>query len=371
MYKISSQVIDYYDNQDLLVEILGSDMPESIKKANLLSHDQKEELPDDEFAVVIMTKTGSKLRKFPVNDKGHTWLSCKAFNKNAHKLPEDAVKTAASNLYSSCVFYGLECPKSIEKFATEITSNIVDVDESTAIPVEYTLRKVALEKKAKVIRSDQWGVTIKTASCVKNLYPLNTLNNVREAISYFQKHADSILPEYKRQFASNIVKEAANYECELSDNIKTYANSDTGSEFSRHIESRKRIVKTAEEHNFLSKLDAKKDKFDADTLISMVSDFDKIAGIDVLYGRSISDPYITVLDNEPLYKEAILERDGSDMYKDSDIIGYSQSDASVELRGHLPEETIDKFLMEPVKTYKSLPDVQKEVIKRGISGVIK
>jgi len=128
MYKISSQVIDFYDDQNLLLEILDDDAPESIKKAHIMSYEQQQEMPDDEFAVVIMTKTGQKIRKFPVNDKGHTWLSCESFKKTAHKLPHKAVEVAASNLYANCIYNDIECPNLIKKLAADIDSNVVDVD---------------------------------------------------------------------------------------------------------------------------------------------------------------------------------------------------------------------------------------------------
>lgn len=367
MYKISSQVIDFYDDQGLLLNILGDNAPDTIKKAHIMSYEQQQEMPDDEFAVVIMTKTGHKLRKYPISDRGHTWLSCESFKKTAHKLPQEAAETAASNLYSSCVYHNIECPKIIEKLASDICSNIVNVDEDIDLPMEYHLETKLANRRAATVTDSEWGLTIKTASEEKKMYPLNTKPNTEAAIRYFQKHANDIVPDHKRTFAQNIAVHADRFDVEVPVDVMVYASDSIGEKCASNIMARKQAVKTTNEKDFVLKLAKCTDgRMSVDKLLSAVKDFDKLAGLDKHWGKSIKDPYVTVLE-----KEAKISRDGEDMIRDIDIENYAGGDASFELKGHLPEGVVDQFLVEPIKTYNGLPDIQKSVVKRGILGVIK
>jgi len=228
------------------------------------------------------------------------------------------------------------------------------------------LEKKIIEKNASIVEDGQWGIEKASSLIPRNMYPLNTKPNIEAAISYFNKYAEDILPGYKKQLACNIVKNASRFDINVPDSVSIYASKKAGNKCYSNIMSRIQVVKTAQEKALAANIADRSKEWDAGKIVDIISDFDKIAGIEKYYGRQIKDPYITVFE-----KYAAIESDGSDIVKDLDLQSYANSEATYELKGHLPQEAIDKFLVDPVKTYKSMPDVQKEVIKKGIHGVIK
>lgn len=118
--RTSGLVLDIYD--DFQGQVLRSiyptqdDIPDNIKTAQVLSSEDREALPDDAFALVLLNGD-QKFRKFACTDEGNTSLSVQYFLKNAHKLPVEAQKTAAANLSLACGWYDLEVPPELEKVA--------------------------------------------------------------------------------------------------------------------------------------------------------------------------------------------------------------------------------------------------------------
>ena len=101
---ISGLMLDVYDDfqGSLTREIYPSadDIPETVKTAHALTSEDRDGLPDGAFALVLMNE-GEKFRKYACTDPGNTTLSVEFFMKNAHKLPEEAQKTAAENLVTA------------------------------------------------------------------------------------------------------------------------------------------------------------------------------------------------------------------------------------------------------------------------------
>ena len=111
-------VLDLYDNPRDLMSIFPSIdvVPESVKTAQVLTSDMRDALPDDVFALVLMTGD-DRLRKYACVDAGNTELNVAYFFKHGHKLPPDAQRIAAENLKVACAWYGIEVPEALEKVA--------------------------------------------------------------------------------------------------------------------------------------------------------------------------------------------------------------------------------------------------------------
>jgi len=120
MQKLSGLVLDVYDDPDgeVLREIFPTyaRVPEVIKEAHALSQEERAELPDDLYALVLIDED-TVLRKLACVDSGNTALSVSYFLKTAHKLPDEAQKTAARNLITACGWYGITPPGDLEKIA--------------------------------------------------------------------------------------------------------------------------------------------------------------------------------------------------------------------------------------------------------------
>jgi hypothetical protein len=120
MEKLSGLVLDVYDDPDgeILRGIFPTyeEVPDLIKEAHQLDSGERDQLPDELFALVLVDED-TVLRKLACVDAGNTALAVEYFLKTAHKLPLEAQKVAAENLVTACGWYDLEPPEVLGKMA--------------------------------------------------------------------------------------------------------------------------------------------------------------------------------------------------------------------------------------------------------------
>jgi hypothetical protein len=116
--KTAGVILDLYDNVGDLKTLFPSldVIPQSVKEAHFLTAEERERLPDDSFAVVLLNGE-DRLRKYACIDQGNTELSVAYFVKHGHKLPVEAQQVAADNLAIACSWYGIEVPDMLQKQA--------------------------------------------------------------------------------------------------------------------------------------------------------------------------------------------------------------------------------------------------------------
>lgn len=121
MEKISGLVLDMHDDVEGMVlrQLYPKldDVPELYKTAAFLSSEQRDALPDDAFALVLR-QGNTTLRKYACVDPGNTAINIGYFMATYHKLPIEAVKTAAANLHTACHWYDIEPPEELKKLST-------------------------------------------------------------------------------------------------------------------------------------------------------------------------------------------------------------------------------------------------------------
>lgn len=127
MNKFAGLVIDHYDDVDgaFLRSLFATveDIPDFVKSAEHIEPDRSQKIPDDNFALVLVDK-GAKMRKYATIDKGNTALSVVYLLKQAHLLPEKAVKVAAQNLIEACARFNLDIPEQLKLAADTGISGI-------------------------------------------------------------------------------------------------------------------------------------------------------------------------------------------------------------------------------------------------------
>ena len=110
MRKLAGFIFDPYDDAEgqVLRQIAPTpdDIPDFVKTAERFSPERLQQLPDDQFALILFDGT-DKLRKYAMTDMGNTVLSSAYLLRQAHLLPPEAVKIAATNLQGACERFGL------------------------------------------------------------------------------------------------------------------------------------------------------------------------------------------------------------------------------------------------------------------------
>jgi len=123
MDKLSGLILDTYDDQQgaVMKSIFPTleDVPEIVKTAHQVTPEERDQLPDDVFALILHDNDVT-LRKYACIDEGNTCLSIEYFLKTAHKLPEEAQQVAAANFMVACSWYGIDPPEELEKIAIPI-----------------------------------------------------------------------------------------------------------------------------------------------------------------------------------------------------------------------------------------------------------
>lgn len=133
MEKLSGLVLDIYDDAGgtVLRELFKGPegFPEVTKEAHVLSAQERDALPDEAFALILVDRD-VELKKFATIDPGNTQLSVLYFLKTASRLPVEAQSVAAENLWAACEQHGLEVPEELKKIALNLREMKSNLDKA-------------------------------------------------------------------------------------------------------------------------------------------------------------------------------------------------------------------------------------------------
>lgn len=481
MDSLSGLVLDVYDDIGGLVlhRLYPSldDIPGSVKTAHVVSADDREKLPDDAFALVLINN-GEKMRKFACVDKGNTILAVQYFLENAHKLPEEAQKVAAANLQVACGWYDLVVPEPLEKVAlglgtamTALTAipiargthqaikdNLAanrDLSNAGATVVTPGMRNAYLGKTAEVngttsaplqgpgdltAPKSTKAVIAKTATIgrlvsaskgdkpvepdvvhpptaeqpgkhpqaahmrptvdisnqvppvmlkekkaeryalpAEERYPLDSYLQVKTASEYFNTYAKHMAPSMRHEYAFNLVKRAEDLDIHISDLVRKYG-ADTfapESEIKAAFDARRIEV----QHNaaalellgdvekvarFRMWKEASADTpktYTPEEVVNLLAEFDKVAGLDHHYDRTIPDPYYSIYGFEKTADAAFSEVIGNESVTSADLKRLARIGA-LSVKTTFGAEFQEEFLKDPVGIFKSMPLAQKQMLMR-------
>lgn len=212
-------------------------------------------------------------------------------------------------------------------------------------------------------------------------YPLDSYVHVKQASAYFDSYFKHMSPPLRREFAENLVKRASVLAIEVSDVAQKYGASDFAPEHEIKAAFDARRLELAHQPEALAVLDGvervarfrmwkEADEKVASTtspdfVVELLSQFDRAAGLDRCYDRSVPDPFYSIFG-----QEKTAESEGCW----SDIIGNEMVTEEALCRlakvgGQTLKHTFDmdfqkEFRKDPVGIYKSLPLDQKKMLMR-------
>lgn len=210
---------------------------------------------------------------------------------------------------------------------------------------------------------------VKRASryALEDSYPLDTYGQVKQASAYFDTWwREFDLPE-RHKFASNLVARASELSVPVSDTARTYAAVKTSSAayIDMMFDVRQGLLGTVEDKRVLSKIAAAAHTL-ADSganmgpLLEVLSEFDKKAGIDRLYGRTLPDPF------ESFYGEktaSFSETIGNTTVTEERLDALAKSGRQW-VEKMFGEDVAEEFCKDPLSIYKSLPTEQRKMLGR-------
>ena len=429
----SGLILDVYDDTDgatVRAAFPDGRFPESVKVAHALTHEDREAIPDDLFALVLTDGDDVVLRKYACADQGNTELSVLYFLDHGHKLAAHVQEQTAKNLVTACGWYGIEVPQALEKVAlglgTVMTAlsapsvvkgvhgeakrnlSAVRAGESLsgvagglgAMAEKHKVAEVigtdimptSCDTSAKVKKSDiplkksarmesvEVGPSVKSAgrtsavSALNGRYPLDSYSDVKTASEYFEKHARKLPAMDRREFAVSLVKRASELNIACGELALAYSGEKRASDdtWATALQSRQEHVRSDSKLSaLLEKVAEQREVVDPDVFAQLLSGFDKIAGLHYHYDVSVMDPALSAYG--PGFADKVA--DGDDGYLDTSTgRGITGEDIKRFASAHrdyaasmFGEEVAEKLQKDPVGTYSGMVHSRRQVLANMIA----
>jgi hypothetical protein len=312
------------------------------------------DLPDAAFALNLLTKTGSVVRKFALKTPDDTAASVFYFSKTAERLPLPARKAAATFIKTACKGHGVKSSIKVDQYADpEIEDNLLKVAELDGIPPEP------------VHLGDENFALITTDG--KRMYPIDTAENVKQAAAYFSEHLLSIPPAYRAQMAVKIARRATEVEATIRpedvDNLEQYASDHYGNILKVAMADRRDAL----QHQpsavlLLDNLMEKKAEMSAYEFAVALENFDHMTGLDQHWDGAIIDPYQSAMGGVKF--ASAVEINGETIYEQQ-LQDVAQGEKLAEKFG---PDFATEFAEDPVTIFNSLPTPERTFIASLVEG---
>jgi hypothetical protein len=333
----AGKVFDFYS--DALSEGVGADLLEKVGEVSILDPEELTALPDNEFAFVAFTKTGSKRRHYPVNDEGNTKLSMHYYEKFASSLsPQNRVITGKI-LFKAALRHGVDPSDYVSKIASMETPEAGAPDFET--PHEKVASSYALD----------WNVGFQNMKA----FPLDTKELTKLSDSKFSESWKQLPAVHRRPVAIKIAEACEAHGVYPCYQVEKYASEHPSTSFMAHVEARKAHLRSRDDAESLDKLAMASGSFGPELTARSLYEFDKVAGLDGLYDHTLADPWAAVYGFK---KEAQIDFNGKQITADALI---SLIDSG-RLDGMFDEDMIEEMRQDPLVVFESLPVPTKESI---------
>lgn len=372
--------VDFYDDTDRqVIKKLAVDHEAGGLEVTQLTPEQLDELPDSEFGLVMLTKRGSVIRKFPLNDSGNTWLSSQYFSHTHQKLAFPARFIAAKFIKQACDAYGVTPTGQVAAYAeradgTVATNNMfVEGYEKRWMLEKMAEREFSLQG-ADVAAIDAYAdspdehfalVMTHPDGTIVRKYAMPDANHVKVAAAYFDRYAESFPPEHRRNFATAVARRADELGVDVTDSglLTKWASEELNPWIGDHLEQRKALLPRNEAaHDALCKLAELLSDSSPDDVAKALSKFDEATGISRHYDHALADPYASSVGKVASAWSAdvdgriITEKDLTDDGVQKKLAGYLGSSFAKQMQD------------DPVAVFESLPAPEKQLVKQVISG---
>lgn len=346
--KTAGVVLDMYDDQGALLPSLTNlaEIPDFVKNAAVLDHEQLSELPNDAFALAALDGD-TLLRKFATVDPGNTWVSTQYFLSQRGYLPKTAQVHVAARLLGAHDAHRLPPPPELVKVALELgatqgDTEVADVTGQEPTPV-FEQEKVAEEH------------------LILGKFPVRTYDEVKTASDFFVDSCLRLHPRERREFATKLAARADVLGVQLEGSVVKYASSARAPDAEMYILARKEFL--PESHQpALEKLAEAVRGAEPLAAAEALCGFDEATGLAHLWDQHVVDPYYTMLGQVKTAEEFVWT-EGAERVTESDLKGLA-ANSVLALRTHFGDDFANQFTKDPVGVFKSMPDPTKVILAR-------
>lgn len=202
---IGGLILDFYDDiylDDMKIINKVAEVPALVTDSEVVPSDKLPSFGDKDFALIVLTKDGRKVRKYMVTDPSNAWLSVRYFIVNKDKLPYEAQVIAAKNLKAAAVKYGLDVPTELEQLSQEV------YPDATAVYKEAKLTKKATPEEELILTDGDFGLIRDLDGNKERMFPVVKETDVDGYVKKFAELTQYLKPSDKLQFAHRLTKKA-------------------------------------------------------------------------------------------------------------------------------------------------------------------
>ena len=336
--RIHAQVIDFYDDatREGLMKIAAPGELGGLAMT-CLSPNELRKLADDQFGLIVLTKEGSALRKFPLHDTPHAWLGAQYLSMNMHKLAMPARIIAAFHVKLAADSFGAKVPEDVAEMAALYPEGM---EGNTFVEgTEHHYGEEAPEMD-------------KTAAAT-------------DSVAWFEENVEAMEPSKRHGHAVEILKEAhAGGMMPDSPKLLKYAMASYNRHLDAHIAQRRSLLPhSPEARATLDKLASQAADADPRDFARVLEAFDRKTGIDRYYGRGLTDAYDSTFGHEKTAWST--EVDGETVTKE-DLV---KAAARPSFKSYFGETVKTAFDKDPVTIFESLPKLHQNLISQIARGL--
>jgi len=360
MLKLANQIIDVHD--DVTREGMKK-LARINPHINVMGEPDRAKLPDHQFALTLITKTASKLNKFPIADLDSTWLSNEYFDMNWRKLPSKAACVAASHIKEACEKFGLNPKPSVVKLASaKLHDN-----------VSYEVENIKPYKTYEVADIRKFASVEKIASSYTNAqYAFSNPTEVKLGSKYFSEKNEKMPLEMRHKYASALQRRAKELGMPALDGeVAKYASDHYSGLVDAHLRARASLLdgREPEYQTFLSKLGSSKKEMTPQEFATALYQFDKKASLVGYYGSHLTDPYRATFAEQPDPYEGARVKVGNKKLTGEEIRKVVSAKAD-KIKDYFGPSMLEELKKEPVAIFESLPMDAKEIIAGMLDGTV-
>jgi hypothetical protein len=277
--------------------------------------------------------------------------------------PEHVGEELAGQIYSWAMSDGYTLP-SPESVARAVSSKLPE-----GVPDKGKVRSALVEKMKtigeheKVKRASELVRTHSKAvdaTGIGDQFPMQSSDLVKRAQEYFLDNYDRLAPKYRKELATNIVKQASEFGMFVEDEIiRKYAGQTFSRALQGNVMARKSILLEKNASDVLDQLYARRTLLGSEKFAEALEQFDKQSGISEYWGKDIKDPYLSTYEVTKVAQWTY--RQGQDVINEQQLRKFVDNHLD-SLHGYVNDYIIRDMKMMPVEIFDSLPRPEKEII---------
>lgn len=333
---------DHHDDHGLFAKTAASPYLMNSPLVKEAAWEEKSELHDRDFALILVDQEGKEHRKYAMYDAGNTVMSTFYFLNNPPNIGEAGLKLAAYNLAEALMYQVPGCDDSVEyqtlrqvSAGVEKTAGVVDARRAVYSPVQ----EFEEPEPEEVSPFD----LVKEASANWAAVPL------------FEKRAAAI----------EICSLADSYGISVPEKIAQYSGDALSPNFEMLMEHRTHRTANPELQDSYRRLSKLAHSMDPSEVIEAVFLIDEQANLLNKYGSALPDPVLCVYSTGMKKESSWSWNRGGDSVNERQLQSYASSVSSHSILEKLfGEDFRDAFKRNPVKVFERLPEEQQSIISR-------